>query len=168
MSILYTGVGEQIRHANRTRSKNDFRSALHICKKSPTYPQNTPHISAEKSPVYPQQNALHTNDDEQITHIASPPAPMHYLKIFKGLPTRDAPSELVQLLHKMFPPDHDGQVEMKTPTTLSNKTSTAWSGAEDTILENKFLKQDSKYLYWTTSKIYYYSIEYLYRVPVLL
>ena len=106
------------------------KRALHILKTRRTYPQKR----ALYIRKYPQQNALHTNDDEQITHIASPPAPMHYLKIFKGLPTRDAPSELVQLLYKMFPPDHDGQVEMKTPTRLSNKTSTAWSCAEDQIL----------------------------------
>jgi len=47
--------------------------------------------------------------------------------------TRDAPSssslQLVQLWYITFPPDHDGrlfgQVEMKNPTILSDKTSTA-------------------------------------------
>jgi len=53
------------------------------------------------------------------------PAPMNHVKIFKGWPPRDAPSELVQLWYKTFPPDHDGRVEMKNPTRLSNKTSTA-------------------------------------------
>jgi len=49
---------------------------------------------------------------------------MDHLKIFKGWPPRDAPSNLVQLWYKTFPSDHDGQVEMK-PTRLSNKTSPA-------------------------------------------
>jgi len=54
-----------------------------------------------------------------------PPAPMNHVKIFKGWPSRDAPWELVQLWYTTFLPDHDGQVEMKDPTRLSNKTSTA-------------------------------------------
>jgi len=56
---------------------------------------------------------------------AYPPAPMNQVKIFKGWPPRDAPSKLVQLWYKSFPSDHRGVVEMKTPTSLSNKTSTA-------------------------------------------
>jgi len=63
--------------------------------------------------------------------------PMNHVKKIKGWPLRDAPLELVQLMYKTFPPDHYGQVEMKTPTILSNKSSTAWSCAEDQILENK-------------------------------
>jgi len=55
----------------------------------------------------------------------SPPAPMNHLKIFQGWPPGDAPSKLVQLWHKTFPPDQRGQVEMKKPTRLSNETSTA-------------------------------------------
>jgi len=70
----------------------------------------------------------------------SPPAPMNHLKIFQGWPPGDAPSKLVQLWHKTFPPDQRGQVEMKKPTRLSNETSTAWSCAEDQILENKNLR----------------------------
>jgi len=62
---------------------------------------------------------------------------MNHVKICKGWPPRDSPSELVQLWYKTFPPDHDGQLEMKNPTTLSNKTSTARSYAEDQILDNK-------------------------------
>jgi len=50
---------------------------------------------------------------------------MNHVKIFKGWPPRHAPSELVQLWHKTFPPDQRGQVEMKKTTVLSNKTSTA-------------------------------------------
>jgi len=46
------------------------------------------------------------------TH-ANPPAPMNHVKIFKGWPPRDAPSELVQLWYKIFPPDHIDQVEKK-------------------------------------------------------
>jgi len=67
-------------------------------------------------------------------------APMNHVKIFKGWPSRDAPSKLVQLWYKNFSPDHRGQVEMKKPTILINKTSTAWSCAEDQILENKILQ----------------------------
>jgi len=43
----------------------------------------------------------------------SPPAPMNHEKTFKGLPPQDAPSKLVQLWYKKFPPDQRGQVEMK-------------------------------------------------------
>jgi len=51
--------------------------------------------------------------------------PYESCKNIEGLALRDAPSKLVQLWYKTFPPDHDGQVEMKNPTRLSNKTSTA-------------------------------------------
>ena len=57
--------------------------------------------------------------------FSGPPAPMNHVKIFEGWPLRDAPSELVQLWYKTFPPDHGGQAELKNPTRLSNKTSTA-------------------------------------------
>jgi len=70
---------------------------------------------------------------------SNPPAPMNHVKIFKGCTPRDAPSKLVQLWYKTFPPDSRGLVEMKNPTRLSNKTSTAWSCAEDQILESKNL-----------------------------
>ena len=33
-----------------------------------------------------------------------PPAPMNHIKIFKGWPLQDAPSSLVQLWYKSFPP----------------------------------------------------------------
>ena len=55
----------------------------------------------------------------------TPPAPMNQVKIFKGWPPRDAPSELVQMWYKSFPPDQRGLVEIKNPTRLSNKTSNA-------------------------------------------
>jgi hypothetical protein len=38
---------------------------------------------------------------------------MNHEKTFKGLPPQDAPSKLVQLWYKKFPPDQRGQVEMK-------------------------------------------------------
>jgi len=74
------------------------------------------------------------------THTQYPcrsPAPMNHLKIFQGWPPRDAPSKLVQLWYKSFPPDQRGLVEMENPTRMSNKTSNASSCAEDQILENK-------------------------------
>jgi len=72
------------------------------------------YMSLSKSPfIHPQ------------VAFACPPPPMNHVKIFKGWPLRDAPSELVQLRYKTFPPDHDGRVEMKDSTRLSNKTSTA-------------------------------------------
>ena len=60
-----------------------------------------------------------------VLSAACLPAPMNHAKIFKGWPPQDAPSELVQLWYKLCAPDHDGQVKMKNPTRLSNKTSTA-------------------------------------------
>ena len=67
-----------------------------------------------------------------VMSYACPPAPMNHVKI-KGWPPRDAPSKLVQLWYKTFPSDQCGQREMKKPTILSNKTSIAWSCAEDQI-----------------------------------
>jgi len=64
---------------------------------------------------------------------------MNHVKIFKGWPTGDAPSKLVQLWYKTFQADQRG-MELKNPTRLSNKPSTAWSCAEDQILENKNLR----------------------------
>jgi len=55
----------------------------------------------------------------------NPPAPMNHVKIFKGWPTRDAPSKQVQLWYQTSSPDQRGQAEIKKPTRLSNKTSTA-------------------------------------------
>jgi len=40
------------------------------------------------------------------TASSSTPAPMNHVKIFKGWPPQDAPSRLVQLWYKSFPPDH--------------------------------------------------------------
>jgi len=63
--------------------------------------------------------------DVDMAGATRPPAPMNHVKIFKGWPPPDAPSKLVQLWYKTFPPEQRGQVEMKKPTKLSNKTSTA-------------------------------------------
>jgi len=56
------------------------------------------------------------------------PAPINHEKTFKVWPPRHAPSMLVQLTvelwYKTFPDDQRGQIEMKTPTRLSNNTST--------------------------------------------
>ena len=51
--------------------------------------------------------------------------PYESCKIFKGRPCRNAFSKLVHRQYKSFPPDRFCQVEMKNPTTLSNKTSNA-------------------------------------------
>jgi len=75
-----------------------------------------------------------------LTVLCAPPAPMNHVKLYKGCPPRDAPSKLLQLWYKTFPTDQRGQVEMKNPTRLSNKTSTAWSCAKDQILENTNLR----------------------------
>jgi len=77
---------------------------------------------------------------KHIFLICIPPVPMNHVKIFKGWSPRDAPSKLVQLWYKSFPPDQRGLVAMKPPTRLSNKTSNASSCAEDQILENKNLR----------------------------
>ena len=55
------------------------------------------------------------------TYVYVPPAPMNHVKIFKIWPLRDSPSELVQLWYKTLSPEHDGRVEMKTQTRLTNK-----------------------------------------------
>jgi hypothetical protein len=63
--------------------------------------------------------------------------PNHHVKIFKGWFPKDAPSTLVQLWYKIFPPDLRDLIKMKNPTRLSNENSTAISCAEDQILEKK-------------------------------
>jgi len=68
-----------------------------------------------------------------------PPAPMNHVKIFQGQPRRFALSELVQAWYKTFPTDHFGQLEINDSTMLRNKTSTAYSCAEDQILQLKIL-----------------------------
>ena len=66
---------------------------------------------------------------------------MNHVKIFKGCPPRDVHSKLVQLWYKSFEVDQNGLMEMKDPTRLSNKTSNAWSCAEDQILQNTNLRK---------------------------
>jgi len=51
--------------------------------------------------------------------------PVNNVKILKGWPPRDAPSELVQMWYKTFPPDQRGLTEMKNLARLSSKSSTA-------------------------------------------
>ena len=66
--------------------------------------------------------------------------PYQSCEIFKGRPRWNAFSKLVHRQYKSFPPDRFCQVEIKNPTRLSNKTSNAWSCAEDQILETKNLQ----------------------------
>ena len=61
-------------------------------------------------------------------------------KIFKGRPRRNAFSKLVHRQYKSFPSDRFCQLEIQKTTGLSNKPSTAYSCAEDQILENKNLR----------------------------
>ena len=70
-----------------------------------------------------------------VTHLTAA-RPYESCKIFKGRPRRNAFSKLVHRQYKLFPPDRFCHVEMKNPTRLSNKSSNAWSCAEDQILEN--------------------------------
>ena len=65
--------------------------------------------------------------------------PTLHIKVFKGQPRRFALSELVQAWYKTFPPDQNGQVEIDDSTMLRNKTSTAYSCAENEILQLKIL-----------------------------
>ena len=60
-----------------------------------------------------------------INHRVHPPNPMNHAKICKGWSPRHSPSELVPRWYKTFPPDHVGRVEIKKPTRLGNKRSTA-------------------------------------------
>ena len=55
----------------------------------------------------------------------TPPNPVQNAKIIKGWYPQDAPLELVPQLYKAFPNDHFGREEMKKPTRLRNKNSTA-------------------------------------------
>ena len=73
-------------------------------------------------------------------HTCITARPYESCKIFKGRPRRNAFSKLVRRQYKSFPPDRFCQVEMKKPTKLSNKSSNAWSCAQDQILENKNLR----------------------------
>jgi len=75
---------------------------------------------------------------------------MNHVKIFKGWPLQDAPSELVLLWYKYFHQADFCLAEMKKPTVLRNKCSTAGSCAEDQIFvgfsRNKSSEQDFEYL----------------------
>jgi len=52
---------------------------------------------------------------------------MNHTKIFKGWSLRDASSELVPQWYKTFLHDHRGRVEMKKPTSFSNKSRSVGS-----------------------------------------
>ena len=77
-----------------------------------------------------------------------PPAPMNHVKIFKGWPLRSWYNCGTNHFHQA----DFCLAEMKKPTMLSNKSSTAWSCAENQLFENKSSEQDFKYLYCTISK----------------
>ena len=64
---------------------------------------------------------------------------MNHVKICEAQPRRFALSQLVQAWYKTFSPDHIDQVEINDSTMLRNKTSTAYSCAEDQILKLKIL-----------------------------
>ena len=66
--------------------------------------------------------------------------PYESCKIFKGRPSRNAFSKLVYRQYKSFPHDGFCQYEIKKTTGLRNKHRTAYSCAEDQILENKNLR----------------------------
>jgi len=80
------------------------------------------------------------NSQVSCTDIRVPACPYESCEIFKGRPRRNALLKLVHRQYKSFPTDRFCQVEMKNPTRLSNKSSNAWSCAEDQILENKNLR----------------------------
>jgi len=62
---------------------------------------------------------------------------MKHIKIFKGQPRHFVLFELVQAWYKTFAPDQNGQVKINGSTVLRNKTSTAYTCAEDQILHLK-------------------------------
>ena len=77
--------------------------------------------------------AVHTPRMCGFTQLTIRP-PLWIIQIY----SRAGPPEMpLRNWYKTFPPDHIHLVEMKNPTRLSNKTSTAWSCAEDQILENQ-------------------------------
>jgi len=101
----------------------------------------------------PPYHGVYVLRAESSSLFPDPPAPMNHVKIFKGWPLQDAPSKLVQLWYKSFPPGRFLPVGNEEANYVeSNKRSTAWSCAENQIFE-KSSEQDFKYLYWTMSKI---------------
>ena len=76
---------------------------------------------------------------------ASPPAPMNHVKYLSAgpaeMPFRNWYTANTNHFHLTDSVRWKWKtVEMKNPTRLSNKTSNAWSCAEDQILENKNLQ----------------------------
>jgi len=85
-------------------------------------------------PIHPLIVGMTTTQDCSLSV-----RPVNHVKILKGQPCRFAFSKLVQAWYKIFPPDHLGQVEINDSTMLRNNTSTAYSCAEDQILQLKIL-----------------------------
>ena len=105
-----------------------------------------------------------TDDDTRMIcvlyayYTRIPPDPMNHVQICKGQPHWFALWEPVPHWYKTFLPDHIDLAEMKNPAGLSKRISTAYSCAEDQILENKSSEQSFKYLYWTISKTLFWNM----------
>jgi len=80
----------------------------------------------------------------QCTILIALPYESH-VKICKGQPRRFALWKLIPNWCKTFPPDHIDLAEMKKPTWLRNKTSTAYSCVYSWRIQSS--EQDVKYLY---------------------
>jgi len=76
--------------------------------------------------IHPLLVGITTNQDSSLSV-----RPVNHVKTFKDQPCRFAFSKLVQAWYKIFLPDHLGQVEINDSTMLRNKTSIAYSCAED-------------------------------------
>jgi len=75
-----------------------------------------------------------------MSHTWKPPAPMNHVKYWRASPAEMPFRNWYTANTNHFRLTDFCQVEMKNPTRLSNKTSTAWSCVEDQILENKNLR----------------------------
>ena len=96
-----------------------------------------------------------------LTSRPGPPAPMNHVKIFKGCPPRDTPSELVQLWDKTFPLAHIDLTEMKNrlgwvvkpvPHNLVRRIR-FW-----TRRTKKNSERDIKYMYWTIRNFFFWNL----------
>ena len=91
-----------------------------VCHRRKSFPEAMPYGKTLKQCHIEDPEAMarpNSINDFAIKEFAikEPPAPMNHVKIFKGWPPRDAPSKLVQLWYKTFPPDQRGLVEIKKP-----------------------------------------------------
>ena len=75
--------------------------------------------------------------------LGHPPAPMNHVKIYKGWPPRDTPSELVQNFNEIRKPQLDWVIK-PVPHDLMRRIR---------FWRIKSPEQDFEYLYWTISKI---------------